>query len=369
MFTFEGPIANVYATLCVRISHSGLFERRGIWKNAATYSAGDGGCCGIAMQELEEGKAELSLFFDEHATDESRAQFEEFVFTHLQRRALPNTIVRRRVFTCLECGTTLTDMQVRRRRERGLDWIECSVCGANVSLADKDAPALVPRPATIFQMDRAADAIRDFEAGLVSAAGEVRTQSFKNWAGGRHTTLAIVFTDIVGSTTIANQVGNEGFNQVLRTHYKQGRRIIEDQGGYLIKTIGDSLMAAFHTVSDALVATLAVYDQPGDERLHLRAGVHVGPVLIEEEDAFGTMVNFASRVVDSTKSPEVRLSNAAREQLDREGAIDVSTLDWTAHPHCEIRGFEGDYTLWSINTQEVPQEEQKVPDEQSIVNE
>lgn len=149
---------------------------------------------------------------------------------------------------------------------------------------------------------------------------------------------------------IANQAGNEGFNQVLRAHYKKGRQLIEDQGGYLIKTIGDSLMAAFHNVSDALVTTLAIYDQPGDERIRIRAGVHVGPVLIEDEDAFGTMVNFASRVVDSTKNPEVRLSSAAKDQLEREGALDVSALGWIAHPHCEVRGFEGDYTLWTVNT-------------------
>lgn len=349
-FTFEGPIANVYATLCVRISHSGLFDRQGMWKNAATYKAADSGICGMAMQELEEGKAELSLFFDENAGDESRMQFEEFVSAHLQRRSLPNSLVRRRVFACLSCGTPLTDMQVRRRRDRGFDWIECSVCNANVPLSDKDAPAVSPlRPTAVFQMDRAADAVRDFEAGLVSAAGEVRTQSFKTWAGGRHTTLAIVFTDIVGSTTIANQIGNEGFNQVLKGHYKVGRQHVEAQGGYLIKTIGDSLMAAFYSVSDALAATLAIYEQPGDERLHVRAGVHVGPVLIEDEDAFGTMVNFASRVVDSTKSVEVRLSNAAKDQLEREDAFDVSTLEWTAHPHCDIRGFDGDYTLWTVN--------------------
>lgn len=349
-FTFEGPVPNVYATLCVRLSHSGEFERQSMWRNAAIYNAQSGGSCGMAMHELEEGKAELSLFFDDKATEETRFAFEEFVNAHLQKRALPHTIERRRVFACQNCGTPLTDMQVTRRKERGFDWIECSVCGSNVSLLDREARVQqMAQQSALSLMDRTADAARELEAGLVSAAGEIRMQSFRTWAGGSRSTLAIVFTDIVGSTVLANQIGNESFNQILRAHYKQGRHIVEEQGGYLIKTIGDSLMVAFRSVSDALSATLALRDQPGAENIIMRAGIHFGPVLIEEEDAFGTMVNFTSRVVDSTKGPEVRLSNAAREQMDTEGTFDTSRVSWSAHQDCELRGFEGCYTLWTVD--------------------
>lgn len=349
VFTFEGSVTHVYATMCVRLSHSGEFDRKGMWKNAATYIASKGGVCGILMREVEEGKADLSLFFDEETDEETRFAFEEFVYAHLQRRALPNTLERRRVFACQECGTPLTEIQVRRRRERGFDTIECSVCSANVSLLDREERVLqASQPAAVTQMDRAADAIRDMEVGLVSAAGEIRMQSFRTWAGGARSTLAIVFTDIVGSTTIANQIGNENFNQLLRAHYRQGRQTVEESGGYLIKTIGDSLMVAFRTVSDALAASLALHDNPGGERLTMRAGIHFGPVLIEEEDAFGTMVNFTSRVVESTKEPEVRLSNAAREQMEKEGAIDMNAFAWTPHSNCDLRGFEGNHTLWTV---------------------
>ncbi len=107
VFTFEGPVAHVYATLCVRLSHSGEFERKNMWKNAATYQAHSGGVCGILMREMEEGKAELSLFFDDVTGEDTRFAFEEFVYSHLQKRSLPNTLDRRRVFACHECGTPL----------------------------------------------------------------------------------------------------------------------------------------------------------------------------------------------------------------------------------------------------------------------
>lgn len=49
-------------------------------------------------------------------------------------------------------------------------------------------------------MDQSADGQRDFDAFVMSAKGETSTKSFQDWAGGEQVTLAIVFTDVVGST-------------------------------------------------------------------------------------------------------------------------------------------------------------------------
>jgi len=48
-------------------------------------------------------------------------------------------------------------------------------------------------------MDKSADGQRDFDAFVMSAKGETSTKSFQDWAGGEQVTLAIVFTDVVGS--------------------------------------------------------------------------------------------------------------------------------------------------------------------------
>jgi small GTP-binding protein len=74
VFTFEGPVLNVYATLSVRLSHSGVFTRHEWWKNATTYHA-VAGRCGIIIREIEEGKGELTLFFSDDASDETRIVF------------------------------------------------------------------------------------------------------------------------------------------------------------------------------------------------------------------------------------------------------------------------------------------------------
>jgi hypothetical protein len=79
IFAFDGPIQNIYATLVVRLAHSGSFQKEELWKNTALFR----------------GRA------------------------HLERRALPDAISRRRIFTCAGCDTMITDQQTRRRREMG----------------------------------------------------------------------------------------------------------------------------------------------------------------------------------------------------------------------------------------------------------
>jgi GTPase SAR1 family protein len=177
-FEFEGPVLNIYATLAVRLSHSGLFKRGELWKNAATYTATVNGTCGVFLHEVEEGRGELTLFFDAAASEETRFQFEEFIRTHLGRHALPETIRRRRVFVCGECGTPLTDLMVARRRERGFDWIACNVCGARISLLDREERLAAIRPSLVLEMDRTADASRERQAAAATLQGKIATGDF-----------------------------------------------------------------------------------------------------------------------------------------------------------------------------------------------
>lgn len=178
IFGFEGPIINVYATLAVRISHSGLFKIDEMWKNAATYNAKFGGKCGIFLREVEEGRGELALFFDTIAGEHARYLFEEYIRAHLLRRALPESIRRRRIFVCPECATSLTEMQVNRRRERGYNWIECNVCSKQFSLLDHEDRLKSIRPSAIPKMDLAADIQRERETAASTLQGKIETDDF-----------------------------------------------------------------------------------------------------------------------------------------------------------------------------------------------
>lgn len=159
VFTFEGPVLNIYATLAVRLSHSRLFEKQGMWKNAVSYRAKVGGSCGMYLRELNEGRGELTLFFDDKATESTRYQFADYVATHLQRRALLNSVKRRRIIVCSSCSVVIPDEMSQMRRKRGLTEMNCPVCDKNISLLDTKEPVTAAGD-FISEMDRAADAKR-----------------------------------------------------------------------------------------------------------------------------------------------------------------------------------------------------------------
>ena len=172
--------------------------------------------------------------------------------------------------------------------------------------------------------------------------------SLLQWAGATKATLAIVFTDIVSSAALGNKLGNRAMDELRRAHFRCATELVNRYGGRVVKTIGDSVLAAFHAASDALDFASAVNCDPGDERIAVRAGIHVGPVTVEENDVYGATVNYAARVAATPKDAEVWLSNEAKSHVDQEGAPHQATLRWLNHSGLEIKGFPGKHILWSL---------------------
>jgi GTPase SAR1 family protein len=178
IFSFQGPVLNIYATLAVRLTHSDFFQRDQMWKNAASYRSRTGGNCGMFVRELDEAHGELTLFFDSQISEEMRFLFEEFVHMHLLRRALGETVTRRRIFVCDECSLVVTDQLQRLRRDRGFDWVDCPVCFKRVSLLDRQERLDAARVAGIPEMDQAADAAREREVSELIIEGKGETRQF-----------------------------------------------------------------------------------------------------------------------------------------------------------------------------------------------
>ena len=181
VFDFEGPILNIYTTLAVRLSYSGHFRKKALWKNAITYTAAVGGVCGMSLHNIDEGRGSLTLFFNkvEAASEETRFNFEEFIQAHLQRKAIPGTFKRRRIFTCSECGFVVSDQLIRIRNERGFDWLDCPGCNDNrILLLDRQARIAATPSQHILEMDRAADTQRDREAAKTTIQGKEVTMDF-----------------------------------------------------------------------------------------------------------------------------------------------------------------------------------------------
>ncbi len=181
IFTFEGPVLNVYATLAVRLWNSKLFISKDVYENATFFYEAEEVACRIYLRSVEEGKGELSVHFDENLTDRTRRYVEEYINAHLLRRASPGTLKRKRVFICQKCDTPVTDLQVERRRKLGFDWIQCNVCNARVELkveAPANASQSLLRQAIITKLDKEADTQRERQMAISVIQGKRLTGDY-----------------------------------------------------------------------------------------------------------------------------------------------------------------------------------------------
>ncbi len=178
-FSFEGAILNIYATLAVRLSHSELFAMEAMWRNAVTYRAKiqTDGACGIFLREDAEGQGELILFFERTAGKDTRFLFEDYIRTHLQRRALPDSIHWQRTLICAGCDEFVVPDRIRQLRlEKGSDWLQCPLCETKIPLtASEEHP---DHSSDVSRMNDTADARREQDRLNSVLKGKIATDDF-----------------------------------------------------------------------------------------------------------------------------------------------------------------------------------------------
>ncbi len=166
--------------------------------------------------------------------------------------------------------------------------------------------------------------------------------------------LALVFSDVVGSTPYFARFGDEAGRKLQQRHYDLVNAAISPEGGRVVDTAGDGVFLCFESVTAASRAMVGLQrsivrdndSRANEHRLNLRIGLHIGPVLTDGALVAGDAVNFCSRVAGSAGSGEIRLSLAAYSELTeielrlksrRQRAVELKgvdkpqelfTLDW-----------------------------------------
>jgi adenylate cyclase len=133
--------------------------------------------------------------------------------------------------------------------------------------------------------------------------------------------LAVLFADVSGSTRLYEAVGDVDALATIGRCLSLVRAACEGQGGRVVKTIGDEVMAVFPTADQAAEAAAEmqarVFEQPpaGRVRLAIRVGFHVGPAIEVDGDVFGDSVNVAARMAALAKGEQVILSGQTADAL------------------------------------------------------
>lgn len=158
--------------------------------------------------------------------------------------------------------------------------------------------------------------------------------------GSRTRVLAtLLFTDLVGSTAKAAELGDARWGALLSEHYVGARAELERYGGREVKTTGDGLLATFDSPGQALRCAAAIRDVTNRAGLHIRAGVHVGEVEVVGDDVRGVTVHEAARIMAAAGPDEILASDLTRALT---GTAGLSFEDRGTHT---FKGLDGEWRL------------------------
>jgi class 3 adenylate cyclase len=161
--------------------------------------------------------------------------------------------------------------------------------------------------------------------------------------------LAFLFTDLRGSTRMYREIGDAKAFGLVMEHFDLLKAAIAGEGGAVVKTIGDAVLAVFPDPLAAVRAALEAHRRLDESSrgLVLKAGVHCGPCIAVNQngrlDYFGSTLNLAARLLGFCGGGDLVLT--------REAATDPATASWLAAQggwlkaeelEAQVRGFDNE---------------------------
>jgi class 3 adenylate cyclase len=131
-------------------------------------------------------------------------------------------------------------------------------------------------------------------------------------------TRTIFFTDIVGSTALTQQIGDDGIMALLEVHDRVVREALSANRGIEVKHTGDGIMASFVSAASAVRCGMEVLKNIAAERdekapLRIRVGIAAGEPIERANDLFGATVQLAARLCQHAEPEQILISNAVAE--------------------------------------------------------
>jgi class 3 adenylate cyclase len=155
----------------------------------------------------------------------------------------------------------------------------------------------------------------------------------------------VLFTDIVGSTQQAAQLGDSQWRSLLQRHDGLVREEVERHRGRFVKSLGDGALAVFDGPSRAISSATAIRDGVHHLDLEIRAGLHTGECeLLPDDDVGGLAVHIGARVSSLAGPGEVLVSSTVRDLIVGSGQ---TLIDRGDH---DLRGVPGPWRIFAVET-------------------
>jgi pimeloyl-ACP methyl ester carboxylesterase len=152
----------------------------------------------------------------------------------------------------------------------------------------------------------------------------------------------ILFTDIVGSTARAAELGDRSWKELLEEHHVRIRRQLVRYRGVELDTAGDGFFASFDGPARAIRCASAIGDSLQDLDLEIRAGLHTGECELLEGKVAGIAVSIGARVAAQARPGEVLVSQTVKDLVAGSG------LEFEDRGAAELKGVPGEWRLFAV---------------------
>ena len=159
----------------------------------------------------------------------------------------------------------------------------------------------------------------------------------------------ILFTDIVGSTQMTQELGDAAAMEVLNIHDTIVRGALEQHGGREVKHTGDGIMASFASVAGSVNCAIDIqrglsnYNQTeSNHNLHVRIGLCAGEPVEKNQDLFGAAVQLAARICDHAEAGEICVAHTVQELCVGKG------FEFGKADEVLMKGFDSPTQLGSV---------------------
>lgn len=154
--------------------------------------------------------------------------------------------------------------------------------------------------------------------------------------------LTVLFTDIVGSTEKAAELGDRGWRNLVQHHHSTVRALLARYRGREIDTAGDGFFAGFDGPARAVRCAQAIVEAVRPLGLEVRAGLHTGEVETVDNKVGGIAVNIGARVGALAGASEVLVSQTVKDLVAGSG------LAFEGRGEHELKGVPGEWRLYAV---------------------
>jgi class 3 adenylate cyclase len=158
----------------------------------------------------------------------------------------------------------------------------------------------------------------------------------------------VLFTDIVGSTERAAELGDAHWRELLEAHDKVVRAQLERFRGREVKATGDGFLAAFDGPAKAIRCARAIVEEVRPLGLEVRAGVHTGECERRGDDLGGLAVHIGARIGAVAGPGEVMVSSTVKELVVGSG------IEFADRGAATLKGVPGEWRLYALTREQRP---------------